>query len=155
MPRTIHQWSRADWDKLKADTTNFKDSYLSQHESRSVDENYNIINDHITNIMETHVPSKQSRSANKTPWLTTSVKRVCRKKQRLFNRARRTHKPSHWERYKAHKRDTLRAVRRARWSYVNDIVHLSLDSRDSKPFWKYIKSQRQDSVGVSTLKSGG
>ena len=155
VPRTIHQWSRADWDKLKADTTKFKDSYLSQHESRSVDENYNIINDHITNIMETHVPSKLSRSANKNPWLTNSVKRMCRKKQRLFNRARRTHKRSHWERYKAHKRDTLKAVRRARWSYVNDILQLSLDSGDSKPFWKYIKSQRQDSVGVSPLKSGG
>ena len=67
----------------------------------------------------------------------------------------RTHKRSHWERYKAHKRDTLKAVRQARWSYVNDILQLSLDSGDSKPFWKYIKSQRQDSVGVSPLKSGG
>ena len=56
---------------------------------------------------------------------------------------------------KAHKRDTFKAVRRARWSYVNDILQLSLDSGDSKPFWKYIKSQRQDSVGVSPLKSGG
>ena len=98
VPRTIHQWSRADWDKLKADTTKFKDSYLSQHKSRSVDENYNIINDHITNIMETYVPSKLSRSANKTPWPTNSVKRMCRKKQGLFNQARRTHKRSHWER---------------------------------------------------------
>ena len=142
VPRTIHQWSHADWDKLKADTTNFEDSYLSQHESRSVDENYNIINGHIyiTNIMEIHVPSKLSHSANKTPWLTNSVKRMYRKKQCLFNRARRTHKRSHWESYKAHKRDTLKAVRCARWSYVNDILQLSLDSGDSKPFWKYIKS---------------
>ena len=59
-----------------------------------------------------------------------------------------------WERYKAHKRDTLKAVRRTGWSYVNYILQLSLDSGDSKPFWKYIKSQRQDSVGVSPLKSG-
>ena len=117
--------------------------------------NYNIINDHITNIMVTNVPSKLSRSANKTPWLTNSVKRMCRKKQRLFSRARRTHKRSHWESYKAYKRDTLKAVKRARWSYVNDILQLSLNSGDSKPFWKCIKSQRQDSVGVSPLTSGG
>ena len=105
--------------------------------------------------METHVPSKLSRSANKTPWLTNSVKQMCRKKQLLFNRACRPHKCSHWKSYEAHKRDTLKAVRRARWSYVNDILQLSLDSGDLKPFWKYIKSQRQDSVGVSPLKSGG
>ena len=66
MPRAIDQLSHADWDKLKTDTTKFKDSYLSQHESRSDDENHNIINDNITNIMETHVPSKQSLLPNKT-----------------------------------------------------------------------------------------
>ena len=66
MPRAIDQLSHADRDKLKTDTTKFKDSCLSQHDSRSVDENYNIINDNITNIMETHMPSKQSLLPNKT-----------------------------------------------------------------------------------------
>ena len=31
----------------------------------------------------------------------------------------------------------------------------SLETKDSKPFWRYIKSQRQDNTGVAPLKRGG
>ena len=44
---------------------------------------------------------------------------------------------------------------RARWSYINDILQLSLDDNNPKPFWRYVRSQRQDNVGVSALKAGG
>ena len=140
---------------MKSETSTFRDSYLETHANRTIDENYSMINDHINHLMGTHVPSKLSRSSKHCPWLTNSVKRMCRKKQRLFNLARRTHKRHHWEKYKSHKRSTLKALRRARWSYIDNILQLSLDSKDPKPFWRFIKSQRQDSVGVSALKHEG
>jgi hypothetical protein len=33
------------------------------------------------------------------PWLTSSIKRVIRRKNRLHNRAKRSNLPGHWERY--------------------------------------------------------
>ena len=80
---------------------------------------------------------------------------MCMKKQRLFSRAKPTRKPSHWECYKVHKRDTLKEIRRARWSYINDILNLSLADNNSKPFWRYILFQRQDKLGVAALKENG
>ena len=45
---------------------------------------------------------------------------------------------------------------RHRWHrLIDNILQLSLDSKDPKPFWRFIKSQRQDSVGVSALKHEG
>ena len=40
-------------------------------------------------------------------------------------------------------------------NYVKNILENSLENRDPKPFWKYIKQQRQDSIGVAPLKSDG
>jgi hypothetical protein len=30
-----------------------------------------------------------------------------------------------------------------------------LQNNNSKPFWKYVKSRKQDNIGVSSLKSNG
>ena len=133
---------------MKSKTSTFRDSYLETHANRTIDENYSMINDHINHLMGTHVPSQMSRSSKHWPV-------ACRKKQRLFNLARRTHKRQHWEKYKSHKRSTLKDLRWARWSYIDNILHLSLDSKNPKPFWRFIKSQRQDSVGASALKHEG
>ena len=49
-------------------------------------------------------------------------------------------------------RDTLR---KAHWTYVNGILLEGLEQGDTKPFYGYIKSQKQDSKGVSPLRAHG
>ena len=51
-----------------------------------------------------------------------------------------------------HQRRTTSALRKARLDYVNGILTESLASNDTKPFWRYIKSQRQENCGVAPLK---
>ena len=46
-------------------------------------------------------------------------------------------------------------MRRARWSYIYNILNVSLEEKNSKPFWQFIKSQRKDNCGISALKSNG
>ena len=55
----------------------------------------------------------------------------------------------------SHKKHTLQSIRRAHWNYVNSILQEGLESNDSKPFWRYVKSKQQDTVGVSPLKVDG
>ena len=53
------------------------------------------------------------------------------------------------------KKETLRTIRRAHWNYINKILLEGLEERDSKPFWRYIKFWKQDSVGIAPIKQGG
>ena len=39
--------------------------------------------------------------------------------------------------------------------YVNDILQNGLELGNNKPFWKYVKSQKQETFGISALKSNG
>ena len=76
-------------------------------------------------------------------------------KQRLYNKAKTENNNGNWIIYKSFKRDTLKAVRKARWNYINNKLQIALEQGDSGPFWRYIRSQKQDNVGISPLKDGG
>ena len=147
--------SKTNWELIKSEVYRLKEKFLSEYHTRSVDENYNELSSRLNTIIDEHVPSKLSRGKHSTPWFSPSLRRLCRKKQRLFTRAKRSHKKAHWDKYKSHKKDTLKAIRRARWEYVNEILNVSLLEKNSKPFWRYIRSQRQENIGVSALKENG
>ena len=61
----------------------------------------------------------------------------------------------HWEAYRSYKKATLKALRRGRWDYINNILQLGLEEGSSRPFWRYVKAQKQDSAGVAALKDQG
>ena len=89
------------------------------------------------------------------PWLSKSLLASIREKASLYSRAKRTNKADLWAKYKLCKRQTQRAIRSARWSFLKNKLSESLEQKNSKPHWRYIKSKRQDGNGVSPLKENG
>ena len=51
-------------------------------------------------------------------------------------------------------KECKKQMRKAEWDYINSTINEGLQSNNSKPFWKYIKSKKQDNIGVSPLKQG-
>ncbi len=86
--------------------------------------------------------------------MTATLRRMCRKKQRLYNKAKRSKRHRDWMGFEAHKKATVRAMRRAHWEYVENILTDSLAENNKKPFWRYVKAQRQDNFGVAPLREG-
>ena len=76
-------------------------------------------------------------------------------KKSLYIKAKRTNKTDHWAKFKLYKRQTQRAIRSARWSFFKNTLFKSLEQKNSKPIWRYLKSKRQDGNGVSPLKENG
>ena len=153
-PRKITLWSKAHWDEIHKGAAEFKDSFI-QNFSDNVESNYLKFRDFIESIIGKCVPTKLLSSHRNQPWFNASLRRMCKKKRRLFSVAKRSNKRVHWDRYRAHKKDTLKALRGARWTYIDSMLQTGLDEGNSKPFWRYIRSLRQDNIGVSPLKNGG
>jgi hypothetical protein len=154
-PRRVYRYSRANWEEIHSKTREFQREFLSNLNFRTPDENFDLLKTHISKTVDQFVPSKLVTSRYKPPWLTNAVKRACRKKQRLFNKAKRTRKDSDWVAFKSFKNYTVKMIRNARNSYITQIIEKGLENNDVKPFWKFIKSQRQDNVGVAPIKDGG
>ena len=66
--RIIHQWSKADWDKIRQESEIFKGQFMSTCEDRDVEQNYEALSAHIQEVMDKHVPKKMSSSRRNLPW---------------------------------------------------------------------------------------
>ena len=93
------------------------------------------------------------RARRDHPWISTSIKRKCRKKHRLYKKAKKSNNPSDFAIFKSHKRSVEKEVKSARTNYINNQVLEGLDKGNTKPFYRYIKSLKTDSTGLAPLKS--
>ena len=155
LPRKINQWSRANWDKMREETRVFREQYFNTTPTQSVDQKSESLTQFLSTLVSKHVPQKVSSSRRNIPWMTRPLHRMCRKKQRLYNKAKKKHSPHSWKEFRSYQRRTTAALRAARTDYINDILAKSLEENDTRPFWRYVKSQHQENCWVAPLKSDG
>ena len=87
--RTIRLWRKANVDGIKRDVRNFAALFLNNHSTtHCVDLMWESIKDNLLQILDRYVPTKSSTSRIHQPWITTETKRLLRRKQRWFRRAK-------------------------------------------------------------------
>ena len=106
-------------------------------------------------ILAVNIPSKLSNSRHNLPWMNINLKRLIRKKGRRFKKAKKSGMDEDRARYLDIEQMVKRELRDAERVYVNGILQNGIESGNNKPFWKYVKSQKQESFGISALKSNG
>ena len=106
-------------------------------------------------IMNSQIPTKLSSKRFKLPWFNRELKRLCRKKSRKYKKAKRSGKEDHWKQYKEFKKTEQSKLTEGRWDYINRFLQIGLETGNKKPFWKYLRVQKQEDFGISILKSNG
>ena len=101
------------------------------------------------------VTHKMSRIRNDLPWLTPDLKRHCRWKHRLYDKAKKTRKKEQKQQYKEAQKSFQTELKKSHWLYINNILCTSLEEGNSTPINKYVRSKREDQIGVSPLKEDG
>ena len=95
--RKIHLWKRANMDALKENARQLSVNICNQYSvTTPVEEMWNEISNGISNIMNTHVPSKMSSTRFSLHWVNSDVKTLKRRKQRYYNRARNSRTEHDW-----------------------------------------------------------
>ena len=96
-----------------------------------------------------HIPTKLCSTNSKQPWCSSTIKRLCCKKQHQYNRARLSNNPNDWSTYYSTKKLVQQECRKAYNKYVSDLVDEK--GNISKRLWSYIKSKRTNQIGVPSL----
>ena len=52
--------------------------------------------------MDKFIPSKTTSTRHNLPWLNAKLKRMIKKKQRMYNKAKKSKKNKDWEHYNTH-----------------------------------------------------
>ena len=104
-------------------------------------------------MIDTPIPTKLSSKRFKLPWFNRELKRLCRKKSRKYKKAKRSGKEHHWKEYKEFQKHVQSKLTEGRWDYINRFLQIGLETGNKKPFWKYLRVQKQEDFGISALKS--
>ena len=159
-PHKINLWSKVQWLTIKEKTAAFSTRFCAESLDKPVDEQLNLIESHISQMIDKHVPTKTSKTRFDQPWLTTNLKRKYCKKQHLYNKwkklkARRQPYATAGDAYKKTHHDTSRLLQKTRMRYINNILIEGLEEKSNRPFWHYIKTQRTEAFRVAPLKEKG
>ena len=152
-PRKCYQYARASWEDMERETAKLSQTIIKKNnEGDSVEELWDHFKTELFSLIEKFIPSKMRSTSNRPPWMKNKDKRLLRKKNRLYKKAKKT---NNWKNYNMTKKETKKALRRSEWAYINENIINGLSEKNNKPFWKYIKSKKQDNIGVAPLKNKG
>ena len=143
-PRKVYQWSKADWQLIKEQTVIFAKQFLALALTRTVKENYTVFIEYMEGILTVNIPSKLLNSRHNLPWINRNLKRLIRKKGRRFKKAKKSGMDEDRGSYMDIEQMVKRELRDAEMVYVNGILQNGRESGNNKPFWKYVKSQKQE-----------
>ena len=89
--RKVYKYQKGDYESMKGDALKFaKEKYFNGYsDTRSVQENFNLITSFIQESVNKHIPSKTSRSVSSVPWLTPEIRRKIRRKKMQLTLKRR------------------------------------------------------------------
>jgi len=154
-PRRVFCYSKADWESIKHKLSEYQTEFVACCNSRTVEENWRDLKKTLLKVMEQYIPSKLTKSSQNLPWWNRALQRLVRKKQRAYNKAKRAKQPSAWARFRSIQKDTQKTFNAARDQHLNKILLQGMQDQNNKPFWRYIKSRKQDNIGIAPLKSEG
>ena len=108
----------------------------------------------IANIHSRRVQYKKAGTWNDSPWITKDLKRSLRRKKRLYNNYKRSGLTKDKQKYRKFQKMLKTELRKAQDEYIGSTLDCDLKEKPKK-FWSYIKSKKQDQVGVPPLNVSG
>ena len=139
--RKVYLYQKGDYESMRKDTLEFaQEKYFNGHsDTRSVQENFDLITSFIQDSADKHIPSKTSRSVSSIPWITSEIRRKIRRRNKTHAKAKKTGSSKLRSKFETLRREIKAEVRKQHDSYVNNLVgDVKANPRD---FYRYINSQ--------------
>ena len=133
--RTIYNYKRANWDALNSDfgSTDWGNLlYVG-----NVDLAWQNFNCHVKEHVDKHIPKIKIKSEFQPPWFDAEVHALCRKKERLRSRYKKTLSDEHYMKFS----DCRRSLK----TLIKQKMSDNFENEDepeivNKKFWSYVKS---------------
>ena len=148
----MYLYQKGDYESMRKDTLEFaKEKYFNGHsDTRSVQENFDLLTSFIQDSVDKHIPSKTSRSVSSIPWITPEIRRKIRRKNKTHAKAKKSGSSRLRSKFETLRREIKADVRKQHDLYVNNLVgDVKANPRD---FYRYINSQKKDTQGIPPLK---
>ena len=139
--RKVYRYQKGDYESMRSDALKFaKERYFNGYsDTRSVQENYNLVTSFIQDSADKHIPSKTSRSVSSVHWITPAIRRKIRRKNATHAKAKKSGSAKSRAKFETLRREIKADIRRQHDLYVNNLV--GDVKANPKDFCRYINSQ--------------
>ncbi|EDO34832.1 predicted protein, partial [Nematostella vectensis] len=152
-PLKVFVFKKGNMGAVKTDLKKHLDNYFNNEAyHKLINENYDFFKTTITEIMKKHIPQKNISGRWNLPWITSSIKRLIRKKQRLYNHAKHCNNHAAWKKFKDLRKLVKKKLAKAHSEYVSQLLTNTLKTSSSSSLSTYIKSKKTHDVGVAPLR---
>ena len=149
----VFLYHKGNIDGIKDDLTTFQSVCMScDPHSRTVENNWNHFKSSLQATIIKHIPQKVIKSKHDLPWLNhiNIIKSKMHHRKHLYDVAKQSGKPEDWAAYRAMRNQVNNEIECAHNTYCSKLFDDSF-SGNCRQFWKYIRTRRKDSSGISTL----
>jgi len=151
-PRQIFFWDKANFNLINDLMMQYSTEFLSIYSPDTpVEVLWTAFKTKCHECLELIPQTVSSKNHFKAPWINAHIKQISNRKKKAYNRAHSTGLPSDWSKYRNLKKLSEQECRKAYNQYVRQLVSPENDY-NHKHLWSYIKSRRQENIGISTLK---
>ena len=164
-PRKIFLYKRANMDDLRDHLARYRDTFLSSdHSHMLVNDMWVSFKSEVIAAIERFIPTKMTKIKCSLPWIDSSIRRLIRKREKLYFRARKSSSPDVKNDYKRFRAHVQKVIKDAYWEHISNIFYFETESPDpgcprknekAKKFWSFVKSLKNDTFGICTLRGNG
>ncbi|XP_077997350.1 uncharacterized protein LOC144450581 [Glandiceps talaboti] len=151
-PRKIYLYKKGNMNLISDDLISLNDKLTTEVINDSnIDDLWGMFKSTLLDSMDRNIPSKMSSPRFSLPWVNHKIRRQIRMKQKIYNKARASGNYHDNDSFKKFRRQIDRNIRKEYRRHVKEDICGSLESNNTKSFWKFIKSKRQQTFGTAPL----
>ena len=153
-PRMSYSYSKTDFNKLRQDLENAP--LMESLAKEDLETSWQSWKQIIFNIIDKNVPRKKITNNNyaHVPWVDKDVKKMIRKRKKIFKEATKSKKQSHWNKFREIRRDTKRMIKLKYKTYLQNNLCENLKT-NPKRFWNFVKAKKKGHNPIPCLKVNG
>ncbi|XP_063416350.1 uncharacterized protein LOC134697993 [Mytilus trossulus] len=164
--RKVYQYKKGNMEKVQEYLNSKYENFKEKLTEMNIEEYWTLFKTHLFQAMDLHIPSKNLTSRFNLPWVNQHIKKMIRKEERLYKVAKKYQTKEHWDKFKQYRKAVKTELDISHKKYIFDMLEVSPSTSEAstntqdqyrigKKYWKYIKSKKRETVGVSTLKVNG
>ena len=137
-PRSIPLYNKTDWDSLKASarilTSQLTSTFATDHDTEEI---WTVFKQGLCKAIKEHIPCKRSSPKPGLPWINTELKKLIRRRNRLYKKMKKTGDRDLKDEVRKLKRDIQLKTRRAYWTHVQTLFVDPVDEQHRPPNKKF------------------
>ena len=107
--RKVYFYSKGNFEKFRSD---LKDTTLLETSNdNDVEHFWQFWKNAVLKVWDANVPHGYVRKGCSVQWINSEVKKIIKKRNRIFNKAKKSNKASHWEKYRQLRREVKKKIR--------------------------------------------